>query len=94
MCCAAGCRRIACGYVLAVTKAQRLGFGRVEDRVGGVPPAGWHRLSAGAGAMIGSADHPSPPGRGRRRPRGGPRLDDWAYLPYASDAAAGWEKGV
>ena len=28
------------GYVLAVTKAQRLGFGRVEDRVGEVPPQG------------------------------------------------------
>ena len=38
------------GYVLAVTKAQRLGFGRVEDRVGEVPPQGWHRLSAGDGA--------------------------------------------
>jgi SRSO17 transposase len=38
------------GYVLAVTRAQRLGLGRVEDRVGEVPPAGWHRLSAGDGA--------------------------------------------
>ena len=38
------------GYVLAVTKAQRLGFGRVEDRVGALPPASWHRLSAGDGA--------------------------------------------
>ena len=38
------------GYVLAVTKAQRLGFGRVEDRVGELPPASWHRLSAGDGA--------------------------------------------
>ena len=24
----------------------------------------------------------------------GPRLYDWAYLPYRSDAAAGWQKGV
>ena len=38
------------GYVLAVTRAQRLGFSRVEDRVAGLPVAGWHRLSAGAGA--------------------------------------------
>ena len=38
------------GYVLAVTKAQRLGFGRVEDLIADVPPAGWHRLSAGDGA--------------------------------------------
>ena len=38
------------GYVLAVTKAQRLGFGRVEDRVAELPAAGWHRLSAGDGA--------------------------------------------
>ena len=40
----------ACGDVLAVTKAQRLGFGRVEDLIADVPPAGWHRLSAGDGA--------------------------------------------
>ena len=38
------------GYVLAVTRAQRLGFGRVEDRVAELPAAGWHRLSAGDGA--------------------------------------------
>ena len=38
------------GYVLAVTKAQRLGFGRVEDLVAAVPADGWHRLSAGDGA--------------------------------------------
>ena len=63
------------GYVLAVTKAQRLGFGRVEDRVAGLPAASWHRLSAGDGAK-------------------GPRFDDWAYLPYGSDAAPGWEKGL
>ena len=37
----------AWGYVLAVTKAQRLGFGRVEGPVGEVPPQGWHRRSAG-----------------------------------------------
>ena len=24
----------------------------------------------------------------------GPRLYDWAYLPYGSDAAPGWEKGL
>jgi SRSO17 transposase len=63
------------GYVLAVTRAQRLGFGRVEDRMTEVPAAGWHRLSAGDGAK-------------------GPRLYDWAYLPYGSDATSGWEKGL
>ena len=45
------------------------------------------------------------PGRPSCRPRGwhrlsagdgakGPRLYDWAYLPYGSDAAPGWEKGL
>jgi SRSO17 transposase len=63
------------GYVLAVTKAQRLGFGRVEDLVEEVRADGWRRLSAGDGAK-------------------GPRLYDWAYAAYASDAALGWEKGV
>lgn len=38
------------GYVLAVTRAQRLGFGRVEHLVEEVSADGWHRLSAGAGA--------------------------------------------
>jgi SRSO17 transposase len=38
------------GYVLAVTRAQRLGFGRVEHLVEEVPADGWHRLSAGDGA--------------------------------------------
>jgi len=63
------------GYVLAVAKAQRLGFSRVEDRVPAIPAGGWHRLSAGDGAK-------------------GPRLYDWAYLPYGSDTAPGWEKGL
>lgn len=63
------------GYVLAVTRAQRLGLSRVEDRVSGIPATRWHRLSAGAGAK-------------------GSRLYDWAYLPYGSDAAPGWEKGL
>jgi SRSO17 transposase len=63
------------GYVLAVTRAQRLGFGRVEDRVAVLTADDWHRLSAGDGAK-------------------GPRLYDWAYLPYGSDAAPGWEKGL
>ena len=40
----------AYGYVLAVARAQRLGFGRVEELVSEVPPQGWHRLSAGDGA--------------------------------------------
>ena len=61
-------------YVLAVTRAQRLGLARVEDRVG-EPATTWHRLSAGNGAK-------------------GPRLYDWAYLPYGADAAPGWEKGL
>lgn len=38
------------GYVLTVTRAQRLGFGRVEDLLAEVPGDGWHRLSAGDGA--------------------------------------------
>ncbi len=63
------------GYVLAVTRAQRLGFSRVEDRVAGLPATSWHRLSAGDGAK-------------------GPRLYDWAYLPYGGDAAPDWEKGL
>jgi SRSO17 transposase len=63
------------GYVLAVTKAQRLGLARVADRVAGIPASLWHRLSAGDGAK-------------------GPRLYDWAYLPYGSDTAPGWEKGL
>lgn len=63
------------GYVLTVTKAQRLGFGRVEDLVAEVPSDGGHRLSAGDRAK-------------------GPRLDDWAYAAYVSDAAPGWEKGL
>jgi SRSO17 transposase len=63
------------GYVLAVTRAQRLGFGRVEDRLEALTSRAWHRLSAGDGAK-------------------GPRLYDWAYLPYGSDAAPGWEKGL
>jgi SRSO17 transposase len=63
------------GYVLAVTKAQQLGFSRVEDRAAELPPTAWQRLSAGNGAK-------------------GPRLYDWAYLPYGSDAAPSWEKGL
>jgi len=63
------------GYVLAVTRAQRLGFARVEARVAEIPAGNWHRLSAGDGAK-------------------GPRLYDWAYLAYGSDAAPGWEKGL
>jgi len=63
------------GYVLAVTRAQRLGFGRVEDRMDELAADDWHRLSAGDGAK-------------------GPRLYDWAYVPYGSDAALGWEKGL
>ena len=63
------------GYVLAVTRAQRLGFARVEACVAEIPAGNWHRLSAGDGAK-------------------GPRLYDWAYLPYGSDAAPGWEKGL
>ena len=38
------------GYVLGVSGAQRLGFGRVEELAGEVPADGWHRLSAGEGA--------------------------------------------
>ena len=38
------------GYVLAVTGGQRLGGRRVDAWAAGVPPEGWHRLSAGEGA--------------------------------------------
>jgi hypothetical protein len=61
--------------VLAVTRAQRLGFGPVEEHAGEVPPHGWRRLSAGDGAK-------------------GPRLYDWAYAAYGSDAAPGCERGL
>jgi SRSO17 transposase len=37
------------GYVLAVTSGQWLGGRRVDAWVAGVPPEGWHRLSAGEG---------------------------------------------
>jgi SRSO17 transposase len=40
----------ACGYVLTVTAAQRLGRIPVEEWLAEVPPAGWQRLSAGDGA--------------------------------------------
>jgi SRSO17 transposase len=38
------------GYVLTVTRAQRLGFARVEDLAEEAPADGWHRLGAGDGA--------------------------------------------
>src|ERR671913_799297 len=38
------------GYVLAVTSGQRLGGRRVDAWAAGVPPEGWHRLSAGGGS--------------------------------------------
>jgi SRSO17 transposase len=38
------------GYVLAVTSGQRLGGRRVDAWAAGVPPEGWHRLSAGEGS--------------------------------------------
>ena len=63
------------GYVLTVTKAQRLGFSRVEDQAARIPASDWHQLSSGDGTK-------------------GPRLYDWAYLPYGSDTAPGWEKGL
>ena len=63
------------GYVLAVTGGQRLGLSRVDDCAAGVPPEGWHRLSAGEGAK-------------------GPRLYDWAYLPYRGGTPPGWAKGL
>ena len=40
----------ALGYVLAVTGAQRFGFGRVAERAERIPEDGWRRLSAGEGA--------------------------------------------
>jgi SRSO17 transposase len=38
------------GYVLAVTSGQRLGLVPVEEWLAEIPPGGWQRLSAGAGA--------------------------------------------
>jgi SRSO17 transposase len=38
------------GYVLAVTRRQRLGFKAVADWLEDVPASGWQRLSAGEGA--------------------------------------------
>jgi SRSO17 transposase len=63
------------GYVLGVTSGQRLGGRRVDAWAAGVPPEGWHRLSAGEGSK-------------------GPRLYDWAFLPYRGGAPAGWGKGL
>ena len=60
--------------MLAVTSGQRLGGRRVDAWAAGVPPEGWHRLSAGEGSK-------------------GPRLYDWAYLPYRGGAPAGWARG-
>ena len=39
-----------CGYVVAVTSRQRLGFKTVADWLEDVPRNGWQRLSAGDGA--------------------------------------------
>ena len=58
-----------------MTSGQRLGGRRVDAWAAGVPPEGWHRLSAGEGGK-------------------GPRLYDWAYLPYRGGAPAGWAKGL
>jgi SRSO17 transposase len=63
------------GYVLAVTRRQRLGFKTVADWLEDVPAGTWRRLSAGEGAK-------------------GPRLYDWAWLPYGLDTAGGWQKGL
>ena len=38
------------GYVLAVTKAHRLGLARVEEQAADLPVTAWQRLSAGDGA--------------------------------------------
>lgn len=70
-----GIERRGCGYVLAVTSAQRLGLKPVADWLDDVPAEAWRRLSAGDGAK-------------------GPRLYDWAWLPYPSATAAGWQKGL
>ena len=71
------------GYVMAVTSAQRLGLKPVVDWLEDVPARAWRRLSAGDGT--------SPQAR---RSLKGPRLYDWAFLPYRSDAAFGWQKGL
>jgi SRSO17 transposase len=70
------------GYVLAVTSGQRLGGRRVDAWAAGVPPGGGQRLSAGGQRL--SA------GEGSK----GPRLDDWAFLPYRGGAPDGWATGL
>ena len=60
-----------CGYVLAVTSGQRLGFRPVTTWIEYLPDGAWQRLSAGQGAK-------------------GPRLYDWACLPYRG-AAPGFQ---
>jgi len=42
--------RVGRGYVLAVTRTQRLGFKTVADWLEDVPSGAWQRLSAGEGA--------------------------------------------
>ena len=74
--CGGGSRRAAGSATCwRVTSGQRLGGRRVDAWAAGVPPEGWHRLSAGEGGK-------------------GPRLYDWAYLPYRGGAPAGWAKGL
>lgn len=85
-------RRADKGYVLGVTGQHPFWswgapvevFGTADEIAGAWPVSAWRRLSADAGTMIGSADHPSPQGCGRGRPRGGLRLHDWAYLELAT----------
>lgn len=67
--------RRGCGYVLEVTRAQRLGLRPVVDWLEAVPAQAWQRLSAGTEAKES-------------------RIYEWVYLPYRSDTASGWQKGL
>ena len=69
-----------CGYVLTVTSAQRLGLKPVADWLEDVP--------ATPGTDWGWQRLSA--GDGAK----GPRLYDWAYLPYQAPTAAGWQKGL
>jgi SRSO17 transposase len=68
------------GYVLTVTSAQRLGLKPVADWLEDIPTT----PGEGQGWQRLSA------GDGAK----GPRLYDWAYLPYRAEVAPGWQKAL
>ena len=68
------------GYVLTVTSAQRLGLKPVADWLEDIPttPGGDPRWQ-----RLSAGDGSK-----------GPRLYDWAYLPYSAAVAPGWQKAL